>query len=251
MENNCFVSWLITVFLSLPAFNSSIAQMTQNDSAFYRSAISNAIDQYHSSSGDQNALFNGSLYYGYPFRFKQGNALFFPDTLLLRGSVVYDGIRYNDIALEYDNMQDLVITQDSLYWVQLNSKKINEFELAGHQFIRLEKNDLNHQIPVTGFYEILYNARTSVLKKEIKSIHEEPSIVEGLERSVVTSTVYFIKKNGIIYTVKGEDDILNILQDKSKDLRQFMKNNKLKFRKDKENVILQSVMYYEQLTKQI
>lgn len=228
----------------------AIAQMDKNDSSFYRSAVLNAIKTYHESSGDQNALFNGSLYYGYPFQFKQGNALFFADTVLKKGSLVYDNILYNEVLLEYDNLQDLVIVMDSLYWIQLNSKKITEFYLSGHHFVRLEKNSVNKDIVTTGFYDVLHEGPIMVLKKDIKEIHEEPSVVEGLERSVFKSSYYYIKKAAIIYQVKSQDELLDILTDKKKEIRQFLRSNKLKFRKDKDNTLLQAVIYYEQITKQ-
>ncbi|MBS1598062.1 MAG: hypothetical protein JST75_07535 [Bacteroidetes bacterium] len=251
MRSNFFILLLQAISCFLTNTFSGFGQMNKSDSAFYQSAVSHAINIYQESTGDQNPIYNGSLYYGYPFRFKQGNALFLPDTILVKGTVVYDNILYKDIPLEYDNLQDLVITKDSLYWIQLNGKKITAFSISGHSFVRLEKNASNKDLVTTGFYEILHEGALTVFKKEIKMIHEEPSIVEGLERSVFTSPYYYIKKEGVIYPVKDQDDIGNILQNKKKEIRQFLRKNKLKFRKDKDNTLLEAVIYYEQTTKQI
>jgi len=79
----------------------------------------------------------------------------------------------------------------------------------------------------------------------------EASIVEGVERTVLVSSHYYIKKDGIMYPVWKESDITDILQDKKKEIKQFIKKNKLKFRKDKDNVLVQIAAYYEQITKQI
>ena len=227
------------------------AQLNKTDSAFYQSAILNAINIYHASAGDQTALYNGSLYYGYPFRFKQGTPYFVADTVWIKGSVTYDGILYKDVTIEYDNLQDFVIVQDSLYWVQLNGKKVSEFTLLNRHFVRLEKNNVNKDIVTTGFYEVLYNGNVSIFRKDIKQIHEEASIVEGVERAVIVSSHYYIKKGDMIYPVSKESEITDILPDKKKEIRQFLKKNKLKFRKDKDNTLLQVAAFYEQLTKQI
>jgi glutamate 5-kinase len=126
----------------------------------------------------------------------------------------------------------------------LNSKKISEFTLPGHHFIRLGKNDMNNsRIINTGFYEILYNGYNSVLKRVIKTIEDDLSSGEVVERVIHQSDYYYFKKDNAIYPAENKKDITAIFSDRKKEVQQFIRKNKLNLRKDKENVLLRIASY--------
>ncbi len=201
---------LITVYCV--AGYAAAAQINTGDSLFRRSAIAYAINTYQQSAGDQSGLYNGSLYPEYPFTFKEGSPFFLSDTWST-GSITYDHIPYNNIKMLYDNMKGVVIIEDNFYRMQLFEKKVNAFNIAGHSFIRPE--NLTSDMPA-GFYELLYDGKIDVLKKEIKSIHQDASVYEGIERSIIQSDNYYIRKNNLFYPIRKESDILAALIDKKK-----------------------------------
>ena len=105
---------LLTVFL-FPI--SVLAQPAPEDSSLYQSAFAHTVDVYYRQLGDQSPLYNGRLYSGYGFAFKEGIP-YFLSAEFRRESVVYDGIRFDNIPLLYDDLSEAVISKDQGYWLQ-------------------------------------------------------------------------------------------------------------------------------------
>ena len=224
------------------------AQSLESDSSFYLAAISNAIGVYHSYLTPESGLYNGSEYAGYPIRLTEGHQ-FFDTNELVNGSIVYDGVLYENVPIQIDLVTELVIINSfgGAYRMQLINEKISSFKLLDHTFIRLVKDSTNRNVISTGFYDQLYAGNIAVLKKEQKKIRENVSIVTGITGSVTENDFYYLKKNEKFYTVKNKNALLEVLHDKKKDIKQFIRKNKLKFRKDPDNVLIQVASYYDTL----
>jgi hypothetical protein len=225
-----------------------VAQLSPEDSFFYQKAVGHAIALYHQASGDQSGLFNGIQYIGYPFTFKEGHP-FFLTPEWSTGSATYDGVYYDKVLLLYDEVAEVVIIQDAKHRLQLHSSKLSRFTVANNIFVRIEKDSLAANLERTGFYNLLYEGGTSVLKKEVKRIREEVlNSVEGVQRLIETKTTYYIKKQNEYYTVNTKKDVLNIFKDHRKDIQQYIKANNLSFKRDKDNLLIKVSAYYDQLT---
>jgi hypothetical protein len=227
-----------------------MSQQNQTDSAFYQSAVSNTIHLFHQLSSDQSGLYNGSEYPGYDFQFKKGSPFFLTDRFT-RADILYDGILYKDVSILYDDLKDILVLEDSLYPIQLHSRRVAEFNISGHHFMRPEKNDLNNSISDQQFYELLFDGKISIFKKQVKTIVQDISANEGVEKSIVESDNYYIKRHGVFNLIRDQNDLIRVLNDREKEIRDFLKKNKLKFRKNKENTLLQVAGYYEQITGDI
>lgn len=240
--NGIFIFFATSFFIS----QNALAQLSEADSSFYQSAISNTINFYHSSEGDQSPLYNGISYIHYPFRFREGTPYFAiekPDT----GSVYYDGTFYNKLLLIYNDLDDKLLTDDNGYLLELNKKKITAFTSAGHHFIRIEKNSINDIRP--GFYEVLYSGTATVLKKTMKKNNEDLSNGQNVQHYISSEDHYYIQKDKIIYIADNKKETGGIFPDKKKEILQYIKKNKLNFRKDKENALIQIATYYAQIRK--
>jgi hypothetical protein len=224
------------------------AQSGDTDSNFYHSAVSAAIDLYHRSTGDQSGLYNGALYSGYPFRFKSGTPFFYSDAPE-SGSILYDGILYENLQLRYDNLKLAVMIKDNGYEIQLNNRKIESFSLHGHQLLHPADNDVNDGGISTGFYEILYAGNISLYKKTIKNIQEDLSSGQVVEHEILQQDHYYVKKDSTVYPVEGRKDFTALFPARKKELQQFIKRDKLNFNKDIENALLKLVVYCEQTRK--
>jgi hypothetical protein len=242
-----FFRFAATYFCFFSARNLS-AQFSESDSNFYQTVISHAISIYHHTSGDQSGLYNGILYPGYPFVFKSGTP-FFDSSRSDTGSVFYDGILYENLPLTYEDLKDVVIVKDNGYYIELNSKKLNEFTIPGHHFIRLEEKDGNNSGLITGFYELLFKDSIYVLKKTVKKIEDDLSSDNVVEKLITQTDYYYIRKDSSLYLVRNKKDVTAILPDKKKEILQFIKKNKLNFSDDKGSTLVQIATYYEQLRK--
>ena len=236
----------LLLFIFCLAGKTMNAQSFEEDSSFYSAAISNAIRIYHSYLTPEPGLYNGSEYADYPIRLTEGHQ-FFDTNELVNGSIVYDGVLYENVPLQIDLVTEHVIINSfgGAYRMQLINEKISRFKLLNHTFIRIVKDSANRNVISTGFYDQLYAGNIAVLKKEQKEIRENVSIVTGITGSVTENDFYYLKKEGKFYDVKNKNALLEVLQDKKKDVKQFMRKNKLKFRKDPDNVLIQVARYYD------
>jgi hypothetical protein len=227
----------------------SMAQLSAEDSVFFQKAKDNTVSQYQQQLGGQSGLINGSQYLGYPFNFTEGHPFFYNDTVN-SGSIVYDKVAYQHIQLQYDEISDVVICAQTYRSVQLLSEKIARFSILNHQFTRIINDSLKPSIPNTGFYELIYEGQTTVLKKESKKIQEDLR-VQGMEilRTIITKTNYFIKKDNVYFPVKNKTSLLNVYKDKEQEIDRYLKKSKLKYKKNSENMILKTAAYYDQLHK--
>ena len=243
--------WRLCAFylltLSFSSFSVS-AQSASEDSILYKSAIAHTLDVYYRQVGDQSPIYNGSLYPGYGFSFKAGSP-FFLTSEFHPDSLVYDGIKFNNIPLLFNDQMEVLITTDQGYWVQLVNERLSSFTILNHHFIRLVVDSLNKELSGTGFYELLYQGRSAVLKKTIKKIKEELSSSEGILRSIDQTDRYYVRMGKAYFTIRSKREILNIFSDHRKGIQQFMRKNKLKFRKDKANTLIRVTAYYDQITK--
>jgi len=228
----------------------AISQQSQSDSIFYQSVTSSTINIFYLLTSTQSGLYNGPEYPGYDFHFKKGSPFFYIDHFT-PVDIVYDGILYKDVPMLYDNLKDILVLEDSLYPLQLHSRRIDEFTIGGHHFVRPQKSDINNSVFDNQFYELLSAGEISVLKKQVKTIVQDVSANEGIERSIAESENYYIQKNNVFYLIRDQNDLIAIFHDREKEIRDFLKKNRLKFRKDRENTLLRTAAYYEQITRNI
>ncbi|HEY4936224.1 MAG TPA: hypothetical protein VII44_06580 [Puia sp.] len=241
---------LPAIFSFIVYFYSNIAaaQSRQEDSILYQASISNTLSIYYGRLGDQSPIFNGSHYVTSGNEFKTGSPYFLSGSFTSNSSVIYDGIQFDSLTLLYEDLRELIVSKNNNYLLQLSNQRIYSFSISGHRFIRLVADSLNTGIPKTGFYEILYQGHSLLLKKTLKSIAEEATINEGVLKHIEVSYQYFIKKGNKYLRVKSKRELLDILNDRQKDIQHFIKKNKLNFRKDKENTLIQVAGYYDQIT---
>jgi hypothetical protein len=225
------------------------AQTAKEDSLLYQTAITNTISFYKNQLGDQSSLFNGSRYSTNGFIFRTGSPYFLTDSFS-RGSVMYDGILFDSLSLLYEDLRELLISKNDNYLLQLVNQRISSFTISDHSFIRLTADSSNSGIPKTGFYEVLYNGRSQVLKKTYKTIIEEPSAYENtVIRHIDVGYNYYIKIGNVYKRVKSDGELIDLLMGHQKEIQKFIKKNKLKFRKDKDNVLTRVAGYYDQISK--
>jgi len=225
----------------------ALAQSPAADSILYQKAVYRAIAVYHEAMGDQSGLFNGIQYAQFPFSFAENGHPFFKENKPGTGSI-YDNVLYENVQLQYDEVQEVIFMQDSARRIQLLNPRITGFTLFDNTFIRLVKDSANAISLNTGFYNLLYNGNTRLLKKEEKMIREDVSTGVIL-RYIEVLTRYYIERNHTWYSIKSKNGVLDVFKDRKKELRQFIKKNKLSYRKDKDDMLVKVTAYYDQLTK--
>jgi hypothetical protein len=239
---------LLIISFSFFAINAT-AQLSAADSIFLSKAISNAVALYHQHIGEQSGLYNGTQYGSYPFKFKEGHPFFYADEPA-RGSIVYDNVFYPDVHLLYDEVSNIIIFQDKAHQIQLINERISRFTILDNHFIRIVKDSLMSSPVSTGFYNILYEGNVSVLKQEVKIVNEDvSSISEGVLHFIENKKYYYIKMNHEYYRINRKKDLLNVYKARKKEIRQCIKDNKLSFKNNPDNMLVKASACYDQFAK--
>ena len=207
--------------------------------------VANAIKMYAAATGNQAPYYNGVQYRRYPYFIHSGQPFFLADSLVT-GSITFEGVTYENVKLQFDEVNDELITIDlqGNNLVQLPKQKINTFNIGPHSFIHLTE-----AYPRAGFYRVLYNGKSQVLVKEIKSIQVKPGrVTEETERSVQSNTDYYLKTEQGYKKFNRLSSFLSLLGNHRKQVAAFIRENKLRSRTDRENLYFQAVTYYDQLT---
>jgi hypothetical protein len=241
-------SFLFIVIILLLSLKPVVAQSSADDSLFYKKAVNNLINLYQLSSGDQTALFNGSQYSKYPFKFENENHSYFFANGYGLGSVEYDGILYENLTMQYDEVQEALVVDSSSRLIQLINERVTQFKLFGNNFVRLVRDTQSTELVRTGYYNLLYEGNTTLLKREEKFIRDDVStgtMLHFIDRHVY----YYLKTNNSYYSFSSKGSFFSIFKDKKKNIRQFVRKNKLSYRKDRDNMLTKATEYYDQLTK--
>ncbi|WP_224999995.1 hypothetical protein [Cesiribacter sp. SM1] len=243
-------------------------------------ALHNTIALYREKVRDNSFLFHGREYTGWDNRI-EGHAYFLIDEWQ-EGSLHYKGQLYQHVPIRYDiAAEELVVKHYAgVFKIRLYKEKISHFSLSGHLFINLEAadaaavsaaaagvsttadtatgaavaattvlNDAKGSPMLSGFYDLLSGGNTQLLVKRRKSVKESIDNNQ-LHREFIQKNLYFIEKDGQYHPVKSKGSALKVLADQKKEIRQYLKKNKIKFRQNPELALLSMVEYYNQATEQ-
>ena len=127
--------------------------------------------------------------------------------------------------------------------MELVSEKVERFSLLGHTFIWLEP-DTTTKIEIrSGFYDLLYDGQLKIIarrSKDLQKVLESTTLTIKFDEKVQ----YLILKNGTYFSVKNKASVLSALEDRKKDLKQFIARNHINF-KDRENTLIRLAEFYE------
>ena len=244
---------LILSGLSLFILKSALGQAISTDTTILQAAFNNANAVYTKVIGQQLPLNNGPEYNFYnPLKIRSSAC--FMDTTFTTGRVFYDGAEYSGVQLLYDIYKDQLVAVlfDQYSKYALITERVQNFDLLGHHFININADTLAKNTVITsGYYDEVYHGRSEALSKKYKLIQNYTSTTGELEAySFFTPTKedFFIRKDEIYYKVASQGDVLDVLKDKKKQLQQYIKTNKLKFRKDPGAALAGIAGYYDHIT---
>jgi hypothetical protein len=220
-------------------------QTALDDTSFLEIARNNTIAVYQQAIASQSTIVNGRQFKPYAFTFIKGHP-YFETNKFSTGTIHYEGNYYDSVQLMYDENSGLLIL-DAGIRLELINERIPEFSISGHRFKRIVTDSFDNALK-TGFYEVLYEGKNiELLKKEFKEFKEALSVTEGFQVEILEKRSYYIRKDGQYFRVKNKNAALDILRQKRGELEKFIKSKKLNFRKDMENAITQTAIYYDQL----
>lgn len=241
----CF--FIACIFLS----DRARGQMVTDDSLMQKNAIGHVVDVYNSSIGQMSRLYNGPEYQPYNPLIK-GNAFFLDIDAFRQGTVTYDGIFYSNVPMMYDINKDdvVVLLYNGFSKYSLLKSRVQRFDLLEHRFVYLAADSTNTAASInTGFYDELYGGNVQALVKWSKSIQSTSTQTTLETFFTAASRDFFLKKNNNYYRIGGQSALLKVLKDKKKELQQYIRANKIKFKDDPEKAMRMIAAEYDQLSK--
>ena len=223
------------------------AQDTVSASDPRKPAIDTTIALYHQFTDKQSRLYNGPEHIPYAPSL-EGHA-YFLDKLIHKGTVVYDGMIYNDVKMQYDLIRDnlVIVHFDGFFRMNLVTEKVKEFSFNDHHYVRLERDSANGLPFATGFYDKLYSGKLMVLAKRTKRIEE--TVTDKVIQKVTEKNFYYVYNGKEYNHVRSFKSLLSNVKDRSKEVRQYLRKSKIRYRKDRENAIVKAIEYYDSLKK--
>ncbi len=227
---------IITCLLLLPCFNLKGYGISIKDfTGFYGLP----------DSVEGQVLYNGRAWRNMFYNVK-GDQFLFSDNFL-KGTVTIDKRSFTGIVLKYDILNDEILTINSLgIIIQLNKEMVNGFTiLNGDETFRFQKLDTSVSAPFSGYANILYDGKVSLLaryRKEILKLNGD-SVYMKFKQS---QRLYLRKENDYI-PIGNKKDLLDFMADKRQLIRNYIRNNRLKISRKDPHGLIPVVEYYNTL----
>ena len=232
-------------FLLLACFFShDVKSQATRDSVYYGNT-EKIIGLYYTALGEQAPIYNGNEYIEYAFTLQEGHP-FFKSSVFTNADIYFDGMLFLGVPMLYDLIKDQVVILDfhNQYKINLPANKIQQFILSDHVFVRIVHNNFNEMN--TGFYEELYKGKTGLFAKRGKEIIEKRGS-NAIDNVVNSKNAYYVMKKDIYYRFKNERSLLKILNDKKKEIQQYLKKNRVRYKDDPERTMIMAIEYYNRL----
>lgn len=242
----------IAALIALMTVSAARAQAPLPLDTVINSTAYQAVQQYHRFIGHSAPIYNGPAYLVYDHLLFSGHP-YFQTVGFHNGYIMYDNILYENVPLKFDVVKDNIVTSEPAGVLQFSlfNEKIRYFNVMGHTFVRIVR-DSTHDVS-TGFYDELYRgSHVNLYRKDFKKIWDDLSASDagGIRRIVDSSSTYYVNMNNSFHSVAGRKQLLNVFKDKRPEIRQFIRKNKFKFRRDdRESSMIRTVAYYDSLTK--
>jgi hypothetical protein len=226
------------------------AQPVKNDTTFLTASAKYAVHLYAQTLKGESLLHNGTQYREYN-SLNEEHPYFLSDDWM-EGSIVYQNDRYDNISIQFDISADKVITEHSTSGqkIELIDKKITQFTISDHHFIKLEEKPGDTLRLTPGFYELLMEgAYISLLAKRVKTLQKRVSGNEATAEFEQVNRYYYLKE-GAYYPVKGKKTALQVLAEKKTLLKKQLKKNKIRFGDAREKALIETAKLYTMLKDQ-
>jgi hypothetical protein len=192
-------------------------------------------------------LLNGRIWHN-QFSKVQGDQYFLSGDFL-KGSLSFNGRQFNSLNLKYDIFNDeLILKIENQPIIFLNKEMSDSFNLIflGRTYHIFNAGTDTSSI-LRGYVNMLYDGPSALYVKYSKKIL--PLAVDGQYDIFYQEHHIYLKKGPEIIPVSGKRELLNLLEDKKKEVREYIKSRKLKVRQKDPGTFIPLLEYYDSISK--
>lgn len=196
---------------------------------------------------DKQLLLNGRIWRN-PYSKAKGDQFFLTNTFL-KGSVTFNGQRFNNLDLRYDIANDeLILSIESYPVILMNKEMVDSFSLIfENRNYRMINAGTDTSDVLRGYVNVLYEGPSALYVKYTKKI--QPLAVDGRYDLFVGEHHIYLRKGTEILPVAGKRKLLSLLEDKKKEISRYLKNNSLRLTKKDPATFIPVLIYYDSMRK--
>lgn len=247
MQKNAFIQqnsqYKLLIFILL--FFNTIHVFAQNNTDAVTLAI---VDKFNKKISPQLKIYNGIAYLGYDGKW-EGSPFFENRNEFAKGSIVYDGIDFFNIPIQYDLVLDKVVTvlYDGYSKYTLINEKLSEFKIDNRKFIRISNNIDTANQEETGFFEEIYTGKSKVLVKWAKT-SEKIIDTYGVRMKFDQKIKYFVLVNNVLHKTDNDRTLLKIFENKQVEVKNYLRQNHFSFKSAPIETLMKVTSFYDSLS---
>lgn len=196
---------------------------------------------------DKQILLNGRIWWNQYSRVTGDQ--FFLANIFFKGSVTFNGQKYSNLDLKYDIYNDeLILSIKSYPVIIMNKEMVDSFNLVlGNRIFHIINAGNDTSNVLKGYANVLYDGPSSLYVKYIKKI--QPLAVDGKNDLFYQEHLVYLRKGTEMVPVEGKMKLMNLLGDKKKEIRDYLKNNRIKVIQKDPYTFIPVLKYYDSLMK--
>lgn len=223
---------------------------------FFESGLSGSVSNNYGSEFfkqdgrgtiEKQILFNGRVWRNLYTRVKGDQFLFSSE--FLPGRVAIGNKSFDNVNIKYDIINDeILVLSDKGMVIQLNKENIDSFSLDYHNrtfyFKKLNTDTLN---TLTGYVNVLVEGNVSLYIKYIKNI-----LLLAIDNKYdLFNQIHhiYIRKNGKLYLIYSRKDLIRLLNENEKQIRNFINSNSIKLSRKIPDSFVPVIKFYNELQK--
>ncbi len=213
------------------------------DTALVARAKSYAATLFDTSLASSQHLYTGTEYMRRSTR-AVGTA-FWEDQDFQNGDLWYKQQFYPQTPLLYDLEKGQLVIRDAqqALLIALQNEAVDSFRLGQHLFVNLRDTSSG---AASGFYEKLVDGPVQLYARRSKYYKLSARADEAALPYYTEEDSYFIRREELLTAITSEQALLATLGDQKDALRSHLREKRLKFKKNKEAVLKEAVLFYNQ-----
>ena len=207
-------------------------------------AFSNTISQ---DPIDKHILLNGRIWRN-QYSKVTGDQFFLTDKYII-GSVTFNGRKFGNLDLKFDIYNDeLILSIESYPVIFMNKEMVDSFNLIlGNRTYNIINAGTDTLNVLKGYVNVLYKGPSALYVKYIKKI--QPLADDGKYDLFYQEHLVYLRQGAKIIPVTGKKKLLNLLEDKKKEIRDYMKRSGIKVTQKDPYTFIPVLEYYDGIMK--
>jgi hypothetical protein len=196
---------------------------------------------------EKKLLLNGRVWFD-KYAKAEGDQFFLSDAFM-KGSVTFNGRRFDDLDVKYDLINDeLILRPESHPIIFMNKEMVDSFRLfySGRDYKIINAGNDSSGV-LNGYVIVLYDGESKLYAKYSKKIY--PLAVDGRYDLFVQVQHIYLEKEGELIPVRGKKELMRLLDDRKKEIKHYINNSRIRLTEKDAGTFIPVLEYYDSVRK--